>query len=187
MSSSPMLMGAMKPLKTKQGCDNLQGMLQYMSATENMLGGKKFKPAVDKAEPPEIVSLDDEEEEDESKQQEEGHGEAELPSDPSERRKRKASRLSPTVSSASEKGKAKAATKAKAKAFPKDDAVLKYPGTAKHDAIKYGQCTIYIDTRTQCWRLKKQPGSKDLQHFYFKAKKPQTVWKEVVKETRKHA
>ena len=44
-----------------------------------------------------------------------------------------------------------------------------------------------MDTGTKCWRLKTARGSKAFIHFYFKSKKPQEVWKEVVKETKKHA
>jgi hypothetical protein len=94
-------------------------------------------------------------------------------------RKRKATTETP---------KAKAKAKAKARPSPpKDDSCLMFPGIKKHSPIHYGQCTIYIDPAGKCWRLKKQKGSRELQHFYFRDAKPQKVWAEVVKELKKHA
>ena len=161
---STMLMGTMRQAK---GCSDLKEMEKFMAATEGMLGKRAEAATADTAE---VVDLSE---------AEEGKGD----DGDSESTKTKKARLSPPVASATAKGKAKA----KPKPMPKDDKVLKYPGTGKHAAIKYGQCTIYMDSITQCWRLKKQPGSKALEHFYFKGKRPETVWKEVVKETKKHA
>lgn len=141
----------------KQSCAGLPTMLEFMATTQSMLGSKRL------SEPPEVVDGSDEDGE-----------EAEAPRRP----RPKKARLSPPIAPA----KAKSVPEP-----PKDEKVLKYPGTSKHPAIKYGRCTIYIDPSTQCWRLKKAPGTKDLVHFYFKAKKPEQVWKDVVKAVRKHA
>ena len=140
----------------------LPSMFNYMAKVQNMLGGKHAAPE------PEVVGASDDDDVAE---------EADAPAGKTGRKKK--ARLSPPT--------APATSKTKREMPPKDDRVLRFPGISKHAAIKYGQCTIYIDAVGKCWRLKKEPGSKDLVHFYFKHKKPEVVWKEVVKETKKYA
>ena len=84
--------------------------------------------------------------------------------------------------------KAVAKKKAKARAkpstgpkHPEDASVLKFPGTKKFTAKHYGNFTIYIDVSTKCFRLKKAPGTTDLEHFYFKAQSGAKAWADMVK------
>ena len=63
---------------------------------------------------------------------------------------------------------------------------LKFPGTLKKGyPLFYGDSTVYIDTNSGCWRLKKKSGDRLCQHFYFKKYNPKQIWKTVVLELRR--
>ena len=92
------------------------------------------------------------------------------------------------ASAAEPASKANAKKKAKARAMastgpkhPEDASVLTFPGIKKFKAKHYGNFTIYIDVVTKCFRLKKAPGTTDLEHFYFKAQSGAKAWAEMVK------
>ena len=157
-----MLMGSMGA--GAGGCEAPSRMLDFMDKTRTLLGGPKRPAEV------EVEDADEEEEEEE-----------------------KAPKRPRTAEPPKRPRTAKVAAKSKARLspplpLPKSDAVLKFPGTKKHAAIKYGECTIYMDAINKCWRLKTEKGSTHLLHFYFKPpKNPRAVWEEVLKELKKHA
>jgi hypothetical protein len=163
-ASEPMLMGAAPglalaiPARPVARPGSVGDVTKYLAATEQMLGGLKVAK---KEKAPE------ERDSEAGSRDAASDAEDDLEAKP-KKRKRSGLEAKPR--------KAPSGPVVVKHPHPEDSATLKFPGKKKRPPLYYGRFTIYIDTKTQCYRLKKAPCTVDFEHFYWKSLKPEKAW-----------